>query len=168
MVKNLLAFIDAITDWSRKISQLFLIPMIGLTVLEVILRYFFNAPTVWLWPITTMFFGGFIILTGGYTLYKNEHIRIDIIWGRFSSRGKAIANVISSLLFFLYTVALVKYGWSFAYSSIKMLEKDLGGVVPVPLWPTKTVLLIAIVILLLQGVAKLFRDLKNIFIRSES
>lgn len=163
--KHLLSSIDAISDWSRRISQLLLIPMVGLTVLEVILRYFFNSPTVWLWPITTMLFGCFVIMTGAYTLSKNEHIRIDIVWGQFSPRGKAIANIFTSILFFSYAITLLIYGWDFAFSSIRALEMDLGGIVAVPLWPTKTILLIAIVILLLQGVANLFRDLSSIFFR---
>ena len=162
MLKLLLNIIDTITEWSGKISQFFLLPIIGLTIIEVILRYFFNAPTVWLWPITTLFFGGFIILTGAYTLLNEEHIRIDIVWGHFNIRKKAIANVVSSFLFFLYTLALIKFGWNFAYDSAIMLERDLGGVVPVPLWPSKVVFYIAVVLMFCQGAANLIRDLSMV------
>jgi len=92
--------IDAISEWSGKIVSMLIFPIIGLIVLDVVMRYFFNAPIKYAHEVSLFMFAGLSLLAGAYCLRHRAHVRMDIIYGRFSHRQQAILDVITAGLFF--------------------------------------------------------------------
>ena len=130
-------------------------------VYDVILRYVFNAPTIWAFDFGYMLGGSFFTLGMGYTLLKNAHVRIDILSSRFSRRVQAAIDVTISVILFFPSFGLLLYHLiPYVYDSWVAGEKSLESFWRPPIYPFKTVLLISVVLLLLQGIAVLIRNLR--------
>src|SRR3546814_11636194 len=59
---------------------------------EVVARYIFNSPTNWVHESMFLMFGMQYLLSGGYCLREDSHVRVDVIYERFSERTKAIID----------------------------------------------------------------------------
>ena len=156
-IERFLSFIDSINEWGGRIFCFLIIPIIGIVMLEVMLRYVFNAPTIWAHETSTMIFGAHFALGGAYTLLHRGHVNVDILYGRFPPRGQAIIDLITSTLFFLFCGLMLWKGAEFAWASILGRETSYTVWGP-PLYPLKAVIPIAAFLLLLQGLAKFIRD----------
>lgn len=136
--------------------------MFLLLLLEVVARYVFSAPTVWATELTQMLFGAYIMLSGGYLLVHRRHVTVDIFYARFSPRRKAAVDIITSVLFFLFMLVLLKEGWAMAEEAVSRMETSHSAWNP-PIWPLKLTIPIGTVLLLLQGIVKLVQDLQVLF-----
>lgn len=132
--------------------------MFFLVLSEVIRRYFFNAPTVWGNELTQLIFGMYVILSGGHILRWGGHVNVDLLYSRIGLKTKAVIDIITFFLFFLFCGMLLLYGGSLAWESISILERS-NSAWEVPLYPWKAMIPIGALLLLLQGVAKLIRDI---------
>lgn len=156
-VEHFLSSIDSINEWGGRIFCFLIIPIIGIVVWEVVLRYIFNSPTVWAHETSTFIFGAHFTLGGAYTFLRGGHVNVDIIYGRFSPRTRSIIDLITSTLFFFFCGLMLWKGVEFAWASI--LEREASNTVwGPPLYPLKTVIPVAAFLLLLQGLAKFIRD----------
>lgn len=153
----ILGFIDALNDWVGKALSYGILAMFLLVLSEVIRRYFFNAPTVWGTEATQLIFGMYVVLSGGHILRWGGHVNVDIIYSRFSIRTKAVIDICTFSLFFLFCGMMFLYGGSLAWESLSILERS-NSAWGVPLYPWKLMIPIGALLLLLQGTAKLIRD----------
>ena len=69
---------------------------------EVIARFVFNSPTNWVHESMFLMFGMQYMLSGAYAYREDQHVRVDVIYAKFSPRGKAIADIITSVFFFIF------------------------------------------------------------------
>ena len=161
-LKALLNFIDAVNDWVGKVLSYFLFAFFALLLMEVILRYFFNSPTVWGNELAQMLFGTYAVVCGGYILRTGGHVNVDIIYVRFSTKTKAALDIITSVLFFLFCGMLLVYGGSLAWDSLSRFEHSQSAWNP-PLYPVKLMIPLAAILLIVQGIAKLIRDFLALF-----
>lgn len=126
---------------------------------EVIARYVFNSPTVWAHESMYLLFGMQYLLAGGFCLREDAHVRVDVIYMHLSPRGRAIANVVSSVFFFGFATALAVTGWiffadSFAIREVSFTEWGIAH------FPIKFALPLGGALILLQGVARLAHDIE--------
>lgn len=138
------------------------IPLIGVVVYEVIMRYAFNSPTIWAFEATTLIYGVHFMLGFAYTLKHNGHVAIDVFESRLSPRPRTILRIIVSLIFFVPTVGLLAT-WAIFYASTSWQnwEKASTSWAP-PLYPFKTIMAIGFILLFLQGVTKLIADFRSL------
>ena len=150
--------IDSISEWSGRII-IFLLPIVVLEMTyEVVVRYGFNAPTEWSYEVTIFGCGTIIIIGGAYTLLHKGHVNVDLVYSHLSLRRKAILDLISSVLFFLYVGVLVWLGGKIGVKSVMFFEHSDSLWAP-PLYFFKMALPVGASLLLLQGLAKFIRDL---------
>jgi len=157
-LKGILPFIDAVNGWIGKVIPYGGLIVLVLVLVEVIMRYVFNAPSVWRNELTQMVFGVYIVLSGGYLLLLKGHVNVDLVYNRFSPRGKAILDILTFPLFFLFAGMMFIYGGSLALESLARFEHSQSAWNP-PIYPIKMAIPIGAALLLLQGIAKLIRDL---------
>lgn len=150
--------IDAISEWTGKIVSKLIFPVVGLVVFDVVMRYFFNAPVFWAHHSSLFMHAAFSLLAAGYCLRHRAHVRVDIVYKRFSRRQQAILDVITAGFFFLFIIILLRQGYLGFVESWQLKETIIAAWRPV-LWPVKLMVPIAAALLLLQGVAKFSRDL---------
>lgn len=138
------------------------IPLILVVVYEVIMRYVFNAPTVWAFEATTLIYGVHYMLGLAYTHKYNGHVAIDVFESRLPKKPRSILRVITNLVIFIPTVGMLAI-WSviYALTSWQNWEKASSSWAP-PLYPFKTIMAIGFILLLLQGIAKLIGDIRSL------
>ena len=157
-----LSIIDTVNDRVAILLSYFLFFFFVLLLVEVVLRYFFNSPTVWANELAQMLFGAYAILAGGYILRIGGHVNVDILYSRLSRKSRAALDIVTSLLFFLFCGMLLIYGGSLAWDSLSRFEHSQSAWNP-PLYPAKLMIPLAAFLLMLQGLAKLIRDILILF-----
>ena len=134
------------------------VPVFASMFYEVVARHFFNAPTMWAYDISRMFAGAMFMLGAGYALSKGVHIRADFMYRKWSIRRQASIDLALYLLF--YFPGLTGAVWAcykYAYKSWSQMEKGMDTAWMPLLGPIKTVLLIGLVLLLIQGISEVLK-----------
>ena len=152
--------IDSINEWVGRILSYFLLVMLLTIVYEVVARYFFNAPTLWVMEYNEYFLCGYSFLAGGYTLLNKAHVNVDILYSRFNYRTKAAIDCFTWILFFVFVGVVALLGGEFAYEAF--LGKETSGtVLDTLIFPVKAIIPIGAALLFLQGVVKLIKDIET-------
>lgn len=125
---------------------------------EVVGRYVFNSPTNWAHESMFLMFGMQYMLAGAYAYRDDTHVRVDIVYSQLSDRGKAICDIITSVFFFIFAGVLLVTSWRFAMDSFGVKEVSFTEW-GIQYWPVKLTMIIGGVLLLLQGLARLMRDI---------
>lgn len=125
---------------------------------EVLARYVFNSPTIWVHESMFLMFGMQYMLSGAYAYREDQHVRVDVIYAKFSPRGKAVADIITSVFFFIFIGTMLWTGTRFALDAIQVGEHSFTEW-GVQYWPVKLMIPIGASLLLLQGIAKLIKDI---------
>ena len=156
-IKTLLKFLDGFSEWSGRIFVWLVIPLAILVVFEVISRRFFGAPHIWSTEVIDFIYGPHFMLAAAYTLLYKAHVRIDVIYEKFSPRTRGILDIITYMVFFFPFCIIVLYqGVIFASTSWAIGEtSDSAALRIVPL--VKTVIPVSIGLLLIQGIATYIR-----------
>lgn len=132
---------------------------------EVIARFVFNSPTNWVHESMFLMFGMQYMLAGAYAYREDTHVRVDILYSRFSARGRAICDLITSFFFFLFTGVMLWSGWRFAGDAVSLHESSFTEW-GIQYWPVKLTIPIGAALLLLQGVSRLARDVKIVLAKA--
>ncbi len=159
-------FVDGFVDRQGRLCALLILPLCGVVIYEVIMRYVLNAPTIWGFEMTTFLYGLHYMLGLAYTELHNGHVKVDILTARIKKRSATILSIVTSLVIFVPILSLLTYWtWVFAINSAKMMEKNPTSWAP-PIWPIKILMAFSFTLLLLQGLSKLFHDLASLKDRS--
>jgi TRAP-type mannitol/chloroaromatic compound transport system permease small subunit len=125
---------------------------------EVLARFVFNSPTNWVHESMFLMFGMQYMISGAYAYRDDQHVRVDVFYSKFSMRGKAMADVVSSLFFFIFAITLLWTGWRFAADAVANGEVSFTEW-GIQYWPVKLTLPIGAALIILQGVSKLIKDI---------
>ncbi len=124
---------------------------------NALIRYTLNTSSnAWL-EIQWYLFSAIFLLASAYTLRRNEHVRIDVIVGRFSKRTQAWIDLFGFLFFLLPATSLILYfALPFAFESIRNQEvsSNAGGLI---VWPAKLLIPVGFLLLTLQGISELIK-----------
>ena len=100
--------------------------MVLVTVLVVVLRYGFNIGFIWMQESVRFMYSAVFLLCAGYTLFKDKHVRVDVLYLSLSERKKALVDLIGSI-FLLLPVCFVifYYSWSYVLNSWEQMEGSI-------------------------------------------
>lgn len=166
-MRTILRVIDSISEWTGKTARWFVVVLVMVVTYEVIMRYVFNAPSLWAAEVCTMLGASLYVLAFAYTHYHRAHVRVDVIYTHLPPRGKAIIDVLGDLLLFYPLIIAVVIGslqWMW-HAWLTGERMDFTSWYP-PLAPLRTVVAIGFIMLLLQGVAQFVRNL-HLLIRNK-
>ena len=125
---------------------------------EVVARFVFNSPTNWVHESMFLMYGMQYMLSGAFAYREDQHVRVDVFYAKFSPRGKAIADIVTSVFFFIFVGTMFVTGARFALDAINVGEHSFTEW-GVQYWPVKLMIPIGAALLLLQGFAKLVKDI---------
>jgi TRAP-type mannitol/chloroaromatic compound transport system permease small subunit len=125
---------------------------------EIFVRGALNTPTAWANETIVYVSAMIYLVAGGYALLHRAHVRIDVVYERFSRPARTRLDMLTFVFFVLYAVALVWVGWQMGWQSFQQGETT-GSPWNPPIWPVKLAIPLAGLLLLLQGLANLLRDL---------
>jgi TRAP-type mannitol/chloroaromatic compound transport system permease small subunit len=125
---------------------------------EVFVRYALRAPTTWAFDFSYINYGALFLMAGAYTLVRNGHVRGDVLYRLWKPRTQASVDLTLYIIFFLPAVLAFMYaGWPYALTSIRFKEVSIFSPAGIPVFPLKTLIPLAGVFLLIQGVAEIIR-----------
>jgi len=157
-MQRVLVVLDGIIYWSGKIITPLLGIIMAVLTYEIVMRYVFNAPTIWAHETSTYVFAIYVLLAGGYTLREGFFVRMDILYVRFPSRAKAIVDLFTSWIALSYILCMLWWGGITAWESLKVWEVSTTVWAP-PIYPVKVAITLAAFLLLVEWFVKFIRDL---------
>jgi len=160
---RLLVLQDRISDFVGKAVSWLCLAMIGVLLYEISSRYLLDKPTEWAHESTTMLYGTFCIMAGVYTHLHNGHVRSEVVYQLFSPRGRAFLDVITGFLGLIIFGVFFFVVLDFAIQSWEIGERSSKSTWAPPIYPFKSVLPVAALLIWLQSLAHLIRDIAVAF-----
>ena len=124
---------------------------------NAVFRFTFNLSSNALLEIQWYLFSAIFLLSAGYVLKRNEHIRIDVLFGRYTERTQNWIDVFGFLVFLLPMGILIGYlSWpvfTLAWTSGEM-SSNPGGLIR---WPVRLMMPAGFALLVLQGLSELIK-----------
>ncbi|MGR3313705.1 TRAP transporter small permease subunit [Roseovarius indicus] len=124
---------------------------------EVVARYVFNSPTIWVHEGMFLMFGMQYLIAGAYAALTDAHVKVDVFYAEWSPLRKAVVDLFTSIFFFIFAGTLLVTGWIFAMDATVVNEISFSEWT-IAYWPFKWAIVVGAVLLILQGIAKLARD----------
>jgi TRAP-type mannitol/chloroaromatic compound transport system permease small subunit len=120
-------------------------------------RYAFSlSSNAWL-EIQWYMFGALVMLGASYTLKKNEHVRVDIVYSNISTRKQILVDIFGGIVFMMPATLILTYlSWPVFWNSWVENEYsgNAGGLIR---WPIKLVLPVGFLLVALQGMSELIK-----------
>ncbi len=161
-MRKILRAIDMINDRAASGASWLVAILVVVILFEVVSRYVFNSPTTWGFGAFRLIGGGIVVLGWAYAQRLNSHIRVDILYVRFSIRTRAIINLVGSAVFFFpifgYFIVVTATSLWRGLLGGKLFVLSTGGAPPSAML-YKTLVLIGLCLFFLQYTAQFIRDL---------
>ena len=124
-------------------------------------RNIINFPLMWIIEMAQFTITAYYLLGGGYSMLADDHVRMDLFYGKLSKKGKAKMDIFTSF-FLIFYLAILFFGsiTSLIYT-IETKQKLFTAWAPY-VWPIKTLMLIGILLMLLQAFSSLFKNIANV------
>ena|SRR3989442_3437562 len=159
MLRQLARTIDAFQERVGRAVSWLMFAMVVVVFGDVILRYVFSRSSVFTQELEWHLFGLVYLLAAGYTMLYDEHVRIDILYSKWSPRTKAAVDfVLLFVMFFPSAIMIVVTTWPFVKHSFAVNEvsPDPGGI---PFrWAYKSVIIIGFALLMLQAISQAIKN----------
>lgn len=162
MLNAIIKAIDTLIEYEGRLSSFLIYPLLFIVLFEVVMRYVFNAPTIWGFEATSFAYGLHFMLGLAYMEKHTGHVRVDILVSRFSAKVQAFMGVLTYLIIFVPVYALMTVAsFKFAYISTVANELNSTSWAP-PIWPFKILMGLSFLFLLIQGVSTLLKHLRTL------
>ena len=135
--------------------------MMFLLILSFVTRNIINYPLMWIIEMAQFTITAYYLLGGGYSMLTDDHVRMDLFYGRLSKKGKAKMDIFTSFFLIFYLVILFFGSITSLIYTIETKQKLFTAWAPY-VWPIKTLMLIGILLMLLQAFSSLFKNIANV------
>jgi len=150
-------FVDAVTDRVGHTIYWLILVAVLISAANATVRKIFNYSSNSFLEIQWYLFSMIFLFLAGYTLRNNEHVRIDIITGRLSTRARAWIDIFGTLFFLLPMAILIMYlSWPVFVDAYERHEvsTNAGGLI---IWPARLMVPIGFFLLIVQALSELIK-----------
>ena len=150
--------IDTICEKVGRFVMYWVFFMMFLLILSFVTRNIINFPLMWIIEMAQFTMTAYYLLGGGYSMITDDHVRMDLFYGKLSKRGKAKMDIFTSFFLIFYLVLLLFGSYTSLIYTIETNQKLFTAWAPY-VWPIKSLMLIGILLMLLQAFSTLFKDI---------
>ena len=135
--------------------------MMFLLILSFVTRNIINIPLMWIIEMAQFTITAYYLLGGVYSMITDDHVRMDLFYGKLSRKGKAKMDIFTSV-FLIFFLSILFFGsiTSLIYT-IETKQKLFTAWAPY-VWPIKSLMLLGILLMLLQAFSTLFKDIAKV------
>ena len=157
-LRRYVAAVDTINHRIGRIAMYGIFVMMGILLWSSISKTFFN-PSLWTLEMAQFAMVAYYIIGGPYAIQMGSNVRMDLLYGGWSDRRKAAVDSVT-VLFLIFYLAVLLWGgidstiYSFQYGG----ERSPSAWRPY-LWPIKVIMSTGIVLMLLQALSELCKDI---------
>lgn len=159
-IKAFVRYVDVINRTTGRFAMYLIFVMMGVLLFASISRGVFDVSHIWVVETAQMTMAAYYILGGGYSMQLDSHVRMDLLYGRWSVRTRAIVDLITGCCLIFYLIFLLYGGISSTEYAIEYNQKNYSAWAP-PMAPIKIVMTFGIAMMLLQVIATFFKDLEK-------
>ena len=164
MPKIISLYVNIVDSMCRKVGRFvmyWVFFMMFLLILSFVTRNIINFPLMWIIEMAQFTITAYYLLGGGYSMLTDDHVRMDLFYGKLSKKGKAKMDIFTSI-FLIFFLAILLFGsiTSLIYT-IETKQKLFTAWAPY-VWPIKSLMLLGILLMLLQAFSTLFKDFANL------
>ncbi len=150
--------IDRLNGIVGRFAMYLVFVIMGVLLYSSLSRTLFDAPLLWSVEVAQMTMAAYYLLGGGYSIQLDSHVRMDLLYARWSPKTKAVVDCITAVGLLAYLVVLLYGGVSSTQYALEYNQKNYSVWAP-PMAPIKIAMTVGIALMLLQIVAVFFRDL---------
>jgi TRAP-type mannitol/chloroaromatic compound transport system permease small subunit len=144
--------IDAINDAVGRACAWLTAAMVAVTFAIILFSFVFRVGWIWLQESVTYMHGALFTAAAGYTLLRDEHVRIDIFYAKMGGRGRAWVNLCGALLFLLpVCAAILWFAIPYVLDSWRVLEGSSESHGIPAIFLLKSFILVFVLLVGLQG-----------------
>ena len=161
---SIIKTIESIIRWTGEKSSYINVLLVMIICIDVFMRYILNTTQTWVIELEWHLFALIFLLGASYTLQEDQHVRVDLFYADRSIKSKAWINLSGTLLFLVpWCLILVNSSFNYATNSWMMNEGSPNpGGLPAR-YIIKYCMTFGFVLLLLQGIAVIYRSVQTIF-----
>ncbi len=159
MLRELARKIDAFQEKFGNALSWLMFGMVVVVFSDVIFRYVFNKSWVFIQELEWHLFGLVYLLAAGYTMLHDEHVRIDVVYSKWTPRKKAAFDfALLFVMFFPSAIMILWTTWPFVKHSFQVNEgsPDPGGIPG--RWVYKSVIIVGFLLLMLQAASQAIKN----------
>ena len=160
-ISSYVKFIDLICIKLGRVVMYGVIFMMFVLILSFVTRNIINYPLMWIIEMAQFTITAYYLLGGGYSMITDDHVRMDLFYGRLSEKRKAKMDAFTSVFLIFYLVILFYGSITSLEYTIQTKQKLFTAWAPY-VWPIKTLMLIGILLMLLQAIAMFFKNIEKI------
>lgn len=164
--------VDRLNYGVGRFAMYLLFALMAILMWSTVSKALFN-PSLWTLEMAQFVMVAYYVLGGPYAMQADGHVRMDLFYARQSDRGRAWWDAFTVLTVIFYLVVLVwgaaeSFGYSLGMTWNEGLLPEIGRLERSPtawrpyLWPIKAIMLLGFVLMLLQALSALIRDIATI------
>jgi TRAP-type mannitol/chloroaromatic compound transport system permease small subunit len=153
-------YVNAVNRVVGRFAMYMIFAMIGLLLFSSISKTFF-LPTIWTLEMAQFSMAAYYLLGGAYSMQLDAHVRMDLLYGRWSPKGKAFADSMTAFCLVFYLVMLLYGAFSSTEYALQYGEESYSSWAPY-MAPIKIIMTFGVVLMLLQAIAIFFTDLATV------
>ena len=157
-VKVYVRYVDAVNRVIGRFAMYLIFAMLGVLLLSSTSRTFFGVSHIWTVEMAQFVMAAYYLLGGGYSMQMDSHVRMDLLYSRWSAKKQAAADALTAGLLIFYLVVVLIGAISSTQYALEYGQKNYSSWAP-PLAPIKIIMTIGIALMLLQVIATFFKDL---------
>lgn len=157
VLKTYVRIVDRFNRGVGRVTMYLIFVMMGILLWSSMSKAFF-LPSLWTLEMAQFVMAAYFLLGGAYSLQLDSHVRMDLAYGRWSPRTKAIVDVVTIFMLFTYLFFLLYGGISSTNYAIQYNETSYSSWSPY-MAPIKIVMVIGIFLTLLQATSIFIKDL---------
>ncbi len=157
-MKAYINFADQFVVWIGRAFAWGIFILTAAVMYEVIMRYFFNAPTLWAFDFTIQMYGAVFMMGGASAMSTKTHVKADMYYNKLSEKGQAILDLILFICFYGPGVFALTYaGYFYAKKAWIVHETSWNSPAQIQVYFSKSLIPIAGLLLLIIGISEIFR-----------
>ena len=151
-------FADQFVVWIGRAFAWGIFILTAAVMYEVITRYFFNAPTLWVFDFTIQMYGAVFMMGGASAMSTKTHVKADMYYNKLSEKGQAILDLVLFICFYAPGVFALTYaGYFYAKKAWIIHETSWNSPAQIQIYFSKSLIPIAGLLLLIIGISEIFR-----------
>ena len=150
--------VDAMNYRIGRVAMYLLFVMGAILLYSTLSRIIFGVPINWVLEMSQFLLSAYYLVGGAYALQLDQHVRMDLFYGRLDARKRAITDAFTILFVIFFLVVLLGGGISSTTYAIQYSQKNYSAWSPV-LWPIKVVMTAGVFLMLLQCISTFIKDL---------
>ena len=151
-------YVDAINRFVGRIAMYLVFVMMAILLYASFSRTVLNEPIIWAVELSQFTMAAYYLVGGGFSMLLRAHVRMDVLYSRWDYQKCARVDTFTSILLIAYLCFLLYGGISSTAYSIEYGQKNYSAWAP-PMAPIKLIMDFGILLMLLQSISNLIKDI---------